>query len=160
VTAFNQSSPDKCDLLDLSPRAALPSQAAIASSSGSEGASSGHRASLTLISFGFKYGRPPANHYFDVSFLKNPARENTWDLWSEPCGEMRDWVLNQEAAQEFLQTAVPLALLLSRVDDGARIALGCSAGRHRSTILTEELARRLRATGLEIAVIHREREVS
>ncbi len=118
------------------------------------------RAVLTLISFGFKYGQPPANHYFDVSFLKNPAREARWGLWSEPEEEMRQWVLGQAAAGEFLDALVPLAQLLARADDGARIALGCSAGRHRSTILTEELARRLRAAGLEIKVLHRERKLT
>ncbi len=118
------------------------------------------RTALTLISFGFKYGHPPANHYFDVSFLTNPARQEGWNLWSQPNGEMRDWVLQQPEAQEFLDNIAPMAHFLSRADDGARIALGCSAGRHRSTILTEELARRLRSEGLEINVIHRERNIA
>ncbi len=118
-----------------------------------------HVGTLTLISFGFKYGQPPANNYFDVSFLKNPAREARWDLWSLPGDEMREWVLGQAAAIEFLDAVVPLAKLLTQVDDGARLALGCSAGRHRSTILTEELARRLRVEGLEITIFHREREL-
>lgn len=117
------------------------------------------RTSLTLISFGFKYGPPPANHYFDVSFLKNPARQQGWNLWSQPSIEMRDWVLKQNEAVEFLDAIVPMARFLAKADDGARIALGCSAGRHRSTILTEELARRLRAEGLEINVLHRERNI-
>lgn len=118
------------------------------------------RLGLTLVSFGFKYGQPPANHYFDVSFLKNPARQEGWTLFSEPGEEMRAWVLEQPAAVEFLERIVPLALFLARADDDARIALGCSAGRHRSAILTEELARRLRAEGLDIHVHHRERELS
>ncbi|MEM6571311.1 MAG: RNase adapter RapZ, partial [Planctomycetota bacterium] len=71
-----------------------------------EPASSAHGAkqlSLTLVSFGFKYGQPPANHYFDVSFLKNPARQEGWTLFSEPGEEMRRWVLEQPAAVEFLE---------------------------------------------------------
>ncbi len=115
------------------------------------------RAALTLISFGFKYGRPPANHVFDVSFLKNPAREASWGLWSEPSEEMRRWVLAQPLAVEFLATAAPFVRLLAKTDDDVRVAFGCSAGRHRSTILVEELARRLREEGLSVSVHHRER---
>ena len=29
---------------------------------------------ITLLSWGYKFGRPPANFAFDVSFLKNPWR--------------------------------------------------------------------------------------
>jgi len=116
------------------------------------------RTAVTLVSFGFKYGRPPANHVFDVSFLKNPAREASWGLWSSPSEEMRHWVLAQPAAVEFLAAALPCVRFLAGTDDDVRIAFGCSAGRHRSTILVEELARRLRAEGLEVAVHHRERE--
>lgn len=113
---------------------------------------------LTLVSFGFKYGRPPANHVFDVSFLKNPAREATWSLWSEPSEEMRRWVLGQPTAVEFLAAALPYVRFLARTDDDVRVAFGCSAGRHRSTILVEELARRLRDEGFDVAVHHRERQ--
>ena len=121
-------------------------------------ASARPRTGLTLVSFGFKYGRPPANHVFDVSFLKNPAREASWGLWSTPSDEMRLWVLAQPAAVEFLEAALPYVRFLARTDDDVRIAFGCSAGRHRSTILVEELARRLRDDGLDVAVFHRERE--
>ncbi len=116
------------------------------------------RTGVTLVSFGFKYGRPPANHVFDVSFLKNPAREATWGLWSTPSEDMRRWVLTQPAAVEFLAAALPFVRFLARTDDDVRIAFGCSAGRHRSTILVEELAQRLRDEGLDVAVFHRERE--
>lgn len=151
-----QSDPD-AELLTPDPPAPLP-----APNSAPE---AGHRRArgtrtISLVSFGFKYGRPPANHYFDVSFLKNPARERGWSLFSEPGDEMRRWVLEQAAAVEFIDRLVPLACFLASADDDARIALGCSAGRHRSTILTEELARRLRAEGLEVDVSHRERERS
>ncbi|MCB9913720.1 MAG: hypothetical protein H6828_01065 [Planctomycetes bacterium] len=118
------------------------------------------RLALTLLSFGFKYGQPPANHYFDVSFLKNPAREDGWDLFSQRSDGMRRWVLEQRDAVEFLERMVPLACFLARADDDARIALGCSAGRHRSAILVEELARRLRAEGLDVHVHHREGSLS
>lgn len=141
-----------CPALVTEPCAPLPSRATGAERDGEP------RTALTLLSFGFKYGQPPANHYFDVSFLKNPARQKAWSLFSATSDEMRSWVLGQPDAVEFLEAVVPLAKMLARADDDARIALGCSAGRHRSAILVEELARRLRAEGLDIHVYHRERE--
>lgn len=111
---------------------------------------------VTLLSFGFKYGPPPANHCFDVSFLRNPAREARFGLWSERSDEMRAWVLEQPEARAFLDAVVPLVELLSRVDDDARVALGCSGGRHRSAILAEVLAERLAGAGVDVRVVHRE----
>lgn len=111
---------------------------------------------LTLLSFGFKYGPPPANHVFDVSFLTNPAREERFGLFADRDAEMRRFVLEQPAASEFLELVVPLIAQLVRCDDDTRVALGCSGGRHRSTILVEEIARILRSTGLEVRIVHRE----
>ena len=48
---------------------------------------------ITLVTFGFKYGPPHTNHYFDVSFVKNPARDERWSLFSEPDVAMRAFVM-------------------------------------------------------------------
>ena len=70
---------------------------------------------LTLMSFGFKYGHPPANYYFDASFLKNPAREDGWDLFSSVSPRMREFVLSQPRCQQFLDKLTPLLEVLPRV---------------------------------------------
>ena len=111
---------------------------------------------LTLISFGFKYGAPPANHIFDVSFVANPAREERWGLWSEPDAAMRAFVMEQSGARAFVDAALPLLRVLVGCDDDVRVAFGCSAGRHRSAILVEEIASRLRAENVDVHVVHRE----
>ncbi len=111
---------------------------------------------ITLISFGFKYGHPNTNHFFDVSFLKNPAREPRWGLFSQPSPEMRRWVLEQPGAQAFLERVVPLIQTLMELDDDLRIGFGCSSGRHRSAILTEEVRRRLEAHHVSVKLVHRE----
>jgi UPF0042 nucleotide-binding protein len=110
----------------------------------------------TLISFGFKYGLPNANYYFDVGFLKNPARLDGWDFFSPRTEEMRRYVLEQEEAIEFLDLVEPLVAYLSMIDQKQVFAFGCSAGRHRSSILVEELSRRLEHSGIETAVYHRD----
>lgn len=118
------------------------------------------RRRLTLVTFGFKYGAPNTNYYFDVSFLKNPAREPQWDLFCAPDDRMREFVLSQPLAQSFLDSVVPIVRLLLECDDDVRIGLGCSSGRHRSVIVAEELKRRLEAPDLSVRLIHREEVLS
>ena len=38
----------------------------------------------------------------------------------------------------------------------ATIAIGCTGGKHRSTAMAEELAKRVRASGLPTTVLHRD----
>lgn len=117
-------------------------------------------ARITVVTFGFKYGPPPTNHYFDVSFLKNPARDPRWGLFSEPDGDMRAFVMAQPAAAEFVARTVELVAFLSEQDDDLRIGLGCNAGRHRSVLLAEALCDELAHRGFEVVLVHREREFS
>ena len=116
------------------------------------------KAKITLVSFGFKYGLPRANYYFDVGFLKNPARLAQWDFFSAPTEEMRRYVLEQEEATEFLDLVEPLLIFLSAIDQNQVFAFGCSAGRHRSSVLVEELSCRLERAGIETDVYHRDRD--
>jgi UPF0042 nucleotide-binding protein len=114
---------------------------------------------LTLMTFGFKYGTPNTNYYFDVSFLKNPARETQWGLFASPDEAMREWVLSQPLCQSFLDTTVPLVRLLLEADDDVRIGLGCNSGRHRSVIVASELARRLKDDNVAVRIVNREEVV-
>jgi len=113
---------------------------------------------LTLVTFGFKYGLPNTNYYFDVSFLTNPARQKQWSLFSKPGPEMKAFVLSQPACQEFLDKLTPLLSTVVNLDDDCRVGIGCSAGRHRSQIVAEELKQRLEAEGLIVRLIHREEQ--
>lgn len=118
------------------------------------------RKRLTLVTFGFKYGPPNTNYYFDVSFLTNPARQEGWSLFSAPDARMREFVLSQPLCKQFLATATPLIQLLLECDDDVRVGLGCSSGRHRSVIVAEELARRLESESLSVRMVHREEVLS
>lgn len=114
------------------------------------------RRRLTLVTFGFKYGPPGTNHYFDVSFLRNPARDERWSLFDEPTDGMRSFVLDQPECRRFVETAVPLIQALVDCDDDVRVGIGCSAGRHRSRIVADELARLLRSALVDVNLVHRE----
>ncbi|QDU65796.1 RNase adapter RapZ [Engelhardtia mirabilis] len=111
---------------------------------------------LTLLTFGFKYGAPPANYYFDVSFLKNPAREQGWSLFDQPDDGMRQFVLGQPLAQGFLDTVIPLIAVLLEADADVRIGIGCSSGRHRSNIVAEEIERHFLDLGVDVRMVRRE----
>ncbi len=111
---------------------------------------------LTLLSFGFKFGPPPTNYYFDVSFLKNPARDDRWDLFARVTPAMREFVLNQPNCRRFIEATVPLLRVLLECDGDVRVGFGCNAGRHRSAILVEEIARRLESDDVALKVVHRE----
>jgi UPF0042 nucleotide-binding protein len=112
--------------------------------------------SVTLMTFGFKYGQPNTNYTVDVSFLRNPAREERWTLFSEVDDDMREFVLAQPAAEEFVARLAALLQLVAACDDDVRVGIGCSAGRHRSRVVAEELRRRLDASGVSVRVVHRE----
>lgn len=111
---------------------------------------------IKLMSFGFKYGQPNANFYFDVGFIKNPAREKKWGFFSKLNKEMREFVLAQPFSKKFIDNIVPLIELLNVVDQNQIFAFGCSAGRHRSTIIVETIADILRKKGVNVDVEHRD----
>lgn len=114
---------------------------------------------VILVSFGFKYGPPNANHYFDVGFIKNPARQDKWGFFSKPTAEMRKFILSQEEAKTFLEKIEPLLIFLSTIDQNQVFAFGCSAGRHRSPLIVEELSHRLQRAGIRTKVFHRDNNV-
>lgn len=107
------------------------------------------------MSFGFKYGIPNANYYFDVSFIKNPARDK-WNFFDKPNDEMRKFVLEQDIASKFLDKIEPVIVFLSQVDQHQIFAFGCNAGRHRSSILVDALAERLEKNGIKVKIIRRD----
>lgn len=111
---------------------------------------------VKLLSFGFKYGQPRANYYFDVGFIKNPAREKKWSFFADADDEMSAYVMQQKTAKEFVDKVVPLIELLSQIDQNQVFAFGCSAGRHRSTIIVNTIKGILKIRGIHADVEHRD----
>jgi UPF0042 nucleotide-binding protein len=107
------------------------------------------------VSFGFKYGIPNANYYFDVGFLKNPARDKSWGFFSKPDSAMVNFIEKQTNAKEFIERVIPLIKFLAAVDQDQIFAFGCNAGRHRSYIIVELLAERLKRLGIKADIVHR-----
>lgn len=116
----------------------------------------------TVMSFGFKYGIPvDADLVADVRFLPNPF----WDpALRESTGQdasVRDSVLAQPAAQDFLEAYSRVVRIISDgyIVEGKRyvtIAIGCTGGKHRSVAMAAELAQRLRDMGIQTLVMNRD----
>jgi len=119
---------------------------------------------VTVLSFGYKHGLPlDADLVFDCRFLPNPhwIEELRPQTGLDPA--VRDYVLGQPAAGDFLTRLVELLahLLPAYVAEGKAyltIAMGCTGGRHRSVALSEEIATRLRRQGYAPNVSHRDVE--
>ncbi len=117
---------------------------------------------LTLMSFGFKNGIPlDADMVFDVRFLPNPHWVPALRPQSGLSQPVAAYVLGQPDAEPFLAHAFALVELIrpGYIREGKRnatIAIGCTGGKHRSTAIVEELARRLREGGVATDVVHRD----
>jgi UPF0042 nucleotide-binding protein len=124
------------------------------------GASSGMQ--TAVVSFGFKHGLPlDVDLVFDCRFLPNPHWVPALRPLSGLDAEVRDYVLDNEETQALLSRLDDLfALLLpAYVREGKSylsIAIGCTGGRHRSVVLAEEIAARLRGRGYTPVVHHRD----
>jgi UPF0042 nucleotide-binding protein len=119
-------------------------------------------ASVTLLSFGYKYGLPlDADLVVDMRFLPNPFWIPELRELTGKDKEVADYVLSQEGAGEFLDRYVELLDLLGAgyQREGKRyltVAVGCTGGKHRSVCIAEELARRLQSENLHVQVVHRD----
>jgi RNase adapter protein RapZ len=117
---------------------------------------------LSVVSFGFKHGLPiDADLVFDCRFLPNPHWVPALRPMSGLDEPVRDYVLSQPEAKEFLDRVDDLLgfLLPAYAAEGKSylsVALGCTGGRHRSVTLVEELARRVHEHGFTPAVHHRD----
>jgi UPF0042 nucleotide-binding protein len=119
--------------------------------------------SVTVESFGYKYGLPmDADIVMDVRFLPNPHWVDALRPHTGQHPDVRDYVLGQPGAEEFVDT---YHRLLNVVIDGYRregkrymtVAIGCTGGKHRSVAMAEALAGRLQGGDeLTVRVLHRD----
>ncbi|MGN1165588.1 MAG: RNase adapter RapZ [Lachnospiraceae bacterium] len=100
---------------------------------------------VTVLSFGFKYGIPAdADLVFDVRFLPNPYYIEELRPMSGNDKAVRDYVMNNDKAGEFLKKLVDMIefLIPNYILEGKTqlvIGVGCTGGKHRSVTLANEL---------------------
>ncbi len=123
----------------------------------------GQGLALWLISFGYKYGLPIQAHLvFDARFLPNPYFAPGLREEDGRNQQVADFVLKNDETQRFLQAVESfLRDFLPAYDREGKshlaAAIGCTGGRHRSVVLVEELARRMKDRA-PLKVLHRDLE--
>ena len=118
---------------------------------------------ITVLSFGFKYGIPSdADLVFDVRFLPNPYYVDELRSMSGNDPEVRDYVMSNEKAGEFLDKLTDLLefLIPNYIIEGKTqlvIGIGCTGGKHRSVTLANALFARIsQAESYGIRIEHRD----
>ena len=116
----------------------------------------------TVMSFGYKHGLPlDVDLVLDCRFLPNPHWVDELRPKTGRDRAVRKYVLGNPQTGEFLEKLEALfdVILPGYVAEGKSyltIAVGCTGGRHRSVVVADELAGRLRKRGIEPRVLHRD----
>jgi len=117
---------------------------------------------ISLISFGFKHGVPlESDLVFDVRFLPNP---NFVRPLRERTGQVKDVVAYMKSfAQtgEFIRRVSDLLLFLipNYITEGKSyltISVGCTGGKHRSVMISNEINELLISQGYKTKILHRD----
>lgn len=117
---------------------------------------------VTLISFGFKFGAPQnIDLLFDVRFLPNPNFVRDLKPLNGTDRRVAAYVFRQPETREFMKKLKQLIefLIPLYVREGKSylsIAVGCTGGNHRSPAIVEKMAAFVRKSGVDLRVIHRD----
>ena len=121
--------------------------------------------SITLISFGYKFGIPQnIDLLLDVRFIPNPHFVPALRELKGTDSEVKDFVFESAFTREFIErTTALLDFLIPRYGEEGKayltIGFGCTGGRHRSPAIVERMAEHIRRkTGIEPSVVHRDME--
>ena len=118
--------------------------------------------SVSVISFGFKYGIPiEADLVFDVRFLPNPFYIPTLRDSTGLEESVRSFLFGYQQTHDFLSHLEEMLdfLLPQYVNEGKValvIAIGCTGGRHRSVAITRAVADFIRQKGYYASENHRD----
>ncbi|MGD1062825.1 MAG: RNase adapter RapZ [Terracidiphilus sp.] len=117
---------------------------------------------VSCLSFGFKNGVPlDADMVFDVRFLPNPHFVPEFRKKTGLDPKVAAYVRGFPQTGEFLDrvTKLMLYLLPHYVNEGKSyltVAFGCTGGQHRSVMMAEEMAKRLKKAGYQVKALHRD----
>ncbi len=114
---------------------------------------------ITLMSWGHKYGAPPANFKFDVSYFKNPWREKEIrDLQDKGKRKKKiiEFMKNQEGVESIVTHISEVVALYSFLfpNENICVAICCSAGEFRSPAMVELIGQELSKKEIKHAINH------
>ena len=117
---------------------------------------------VSCLSFGFKNGVPlDADMVFDVRFLPNPHFVPEFRNKTGKDPAVAEYVRSFPQTAEFMKrvTELMLFLLPHYVEEGKSyltVAFGCTGGQHRSVMMAEDMAQRLKEAGYQVKALHRD----
>lgn len=117
---------------------------------------------VSCVSFGFRHGVPEdADLMFDVRFLPNPHFVPEFRPFSGRHPRVAKYIRSFPQTQEFIARISDLLvyLLPHYIREGKSyltIGFGCTGGRHRSVMIAEDVAKRLRKSNYQVKVVHRD----
>jgi UPF0042 nucleotide-binding protein len=117
---------------------------------------------VSCLSFGFKNGVPlDADMVFDVRFLPNPHYVPEFRKLTGLDPEVAAYVRKFPQTGEFLSRVTDLLLYLlpHYIEEGKSyltVAFGCTGGQHRSVMMVEEIAAKLKSAGYHVKTLHRD----
>jgi UPF0042 nucleotide-binding protein len=117
---------------------------------------------INVISFGYRYGVPAdADMVLDVRFLPNPNFVEALKPYNGHHAQVRDYVLEAEESRTFIDKLFGLmALLIPLYEKEGKvrfnIALGCTGGKHRSVVMSNELVNHFSQQDYIVSVSHRD----
>lgn len=120
------------------------------------------RMSITVLSFGFKYGMPiDADMVFDVRFLPNPFYVDSLRCKSGHTAEVARYIWKWPLTKQFMEKLTGLIdfLVPNYIKEGKSqlvIAVGCTGGMHRSVFVADKIFEDLRNKGYKVNVEHRD----
>lgn len=117
---------------------------------------------VSCVSFGFKHGVPEdADLVFDVRFLPNPHFVPEFRPLTGRHPKVAKYIRSFPQTLEFIQRISDLLIYLlpHYIHEGKSyltIAFGCTGGQHRSVMIAEDVAKRLKQAGYRVKVAHRD----
>ena len=117
---------------------------------------------ITVISFGYKYGLPlDADLAFDVRFLPNPYYVDSLRTLTGSDNAVQQYVWKWPITHKFYQKLVDMLefLIPCYIKEGKpqlAIAIGCTGGKHRSVVLSNDILQMLKDKGFNARVEHRD----
>lgn len=118
--------------------------------------------SVTILSFGFKYGIPTdSDLVFDVRFIPNPFYIPDLKPFSGNDEPVKKYVLEQKETKGFIVKLRDMLefLIPNYVKEGKRqliISIGCTGGRHRSVAIANTIYKELKDLHYNVGIEHRD----
>jgi UPF0042 nucleotide-binding protein len=117
---------------------------------------------IHVVSFGYRYGLPAdADMVLDVRFLPNPHFVEAFKHFNGHHAQVRDYVLEGEESRIFIKKLFELmAFLIPLYEKEGKVrfnvALGCTGGKHRSVVMSNELVNHFSQLDYIVSVSHRD----